>query len=59
MNFDNIVSKKIKMQDINLNLLKHKMNNTQWKNEKKTTNFELSDDLDVTNKACLDKTLSK
>ena len=47
------------MQDLNLNQLKLKVNNTYQKNEKITTKFEAVNDEDVINKAYLDTNLSK
>ena len=47
------------MQDINLNQLELKVNDTSKKFEKISTNFESSDDTDVMNKFYLYKTLSK
>ena len=55
--FDNIVSKEDKLQDLNLNQLKLEVHNTYKKDEKITTIFEATDDSDVMNKAYLDKTL--
>ena len=47
------------MQDINLNQLKLKLNDTQKKEEKITTRFKAVNDEDVRNKECLDKTLAE
>ena len=47
------------MQDINLNQLKLKVNDTSKKDEKLTTNFEPSNDEDVIKKASSDKKVSK
>ena len=52
---DNNVSKKDKAQVLNINRLKLKINETYNKDEKKTTAFEPSNDLDVVNRAFLDK----
>ena len=52
--FRNIVHAKNRVQDINPNQLKLKVNHTYQKHEKITTNFEPSDDLDVINKIYLD-----
>ena len=57
--FDNIVSKKEKVKDINLNQLKLEVHDTYKKDEKLTTNFEPTDNEDVINKAYLDEKLSK
>ena len=55
----NDVSAKDRVQDINLNQLKLKVNDTCKKDEKVTTKFKPSHDEDVKNKAYLDKKLSK
>ena len=47
------------MEDINLNHLKLKVNDTHRKNEKKTTKTEPSDDTDVIKKTYVDTKLSK
>ena len=52
--FDGIVSKRDKLQDLNINQLKLEVDDTYKKNEKITTNFETVDDKDVINKAYLD-----
>ena len=57
--FDNIVSEKDKIQDINLNQLKLEVHCTSKKDEKLPTNLEAVNDEDVINKAYLDKQLSK
>ena len=57
--FDNIVSKKDKLQDLNINHLKLEVHDTYKKDEKTTTNFEAVNHEDVTNKAYLDKKLLK
>ena len=57
--FDGIVSKRDKIQDLNINQLKLEVHDTYKKNEKITTNFEAVDDKDVINKAYLDKKLKK
>ena len=57
--FDNIVSKKDKVQDININQLKLEVHDTYKNDEKITTNFEPTDNTDVINKAYLDEKLSK
>ena len=57
--FDNIVSKRDKLQDLNINNSKLEVLDTYKKDKKLTTNFEPVDDLDVINKAYLDKKLIK
>ena len=57
--FDGIVSKRDKLQDLNINNLKLEVLDTYKKDEKLTTNFEPVDDLDVINKAYLDEKLLK
>ena len=57
--FDGIVSKRDKLQDLNINNLKLEVHDTYKKDEKLTTNFEPVDDLDVINKAYLDGKLLK
>ena len=57
--FDNIVSKKDKLEDMNKIQLKFEINDSWRKDEKITTNFEPSDDSDVINKSYLDKKLNK
>ena len=57
--FDGIVSKRDKLQDLNINQLKLEVNDTYKKDEKLTTNFEASNNEDVINKAYLDEKLSK
>ena len=52
--FDNIVSKKDKLQDLNINQLKLEEHDTYKKDEKITTSFEPTDNSDVINKAYLD-----
>ena len=54
--FDGIVSKKDKLQDLNMSQLKH---DTYKKDEKITTNFEAVDNKDVINKGYLDSKLLK
>ena len=56
--FDNIVSKKDKVQDLNITQMKLKVNDAYEKDEKKTTNFEPVDNSNVLNKAYLDKQIS-
>ena len=57
--FDGIVSKRDKLQDININQLKLEVHDTYKKDEKLTTNFEPVDDSDVINKGYLDSKLLK
>ena len=55
--FDNIVSKRDKLQDLNINNLELEVHDTYKKNEKLSTNFEPVDDSDVINKFYLDSKL--
>ena len=57
--FDGIVSKRDKLQDLNINQLKLEVNDTYKKDEKITTNFEAIDNEDVINKGYLDSKLLK
>ena len=57
--FDGIVSKRDKLQDLNNNQLKLEVHDTYKKDEKLTTNFEPTDDPDVISKSYLDSKLSK
>ena len=57
--FDGIVSKRDKLQDLNINNLKLEVLDTYKKDEKLTTNFEPVDDSDVINKGYLDEKLLK
>ena len=57
--FDGIVSKRDKLQDLNINQLKLEVHDTYKKDEKITTNFEAVDDVDVINKGHLDSKLLK
>ena len=57
--FDGIVSKRDKLQDLNINQLKLEVHDTYKKDEKLTTNFEPVDNDDVTNKGSLDSKLLK
>ena len=57
--FDGIVSKRDKLQDLNINQLKLEVHDTYKKDEKLKTNFEPTDDSDVINKAYLDEKLKK
>ena len=49
--FDGIVSKREKLQDLNNNQIKLEVHDTYKKDEKLTTNFEPSNNEDVVNKA--------
>ena len=57
--FNGIVSKRDKLQDLNINQLKLEVHDTYKKDEKLTTNFEPIDNLDVINKCYLDEKLLK
>ena len=57
--FDGIVSKRDKVQDLNINQLKLEVHDTYKKDQRITTNFEAVDDEDVINKAYLDEKLIK
>ena len=57
--FDGIVSKRDKLQDLNINNLKLEVLDTYKKDEKLTTNFEPTDNTDVINKGYLDEKLLK
>ena len=57
--FDGIVSKRDKLQDLNINQLKLEVHDTHKKDEKIITNFEAVDDEDVINKSYLDSKLLK
>ena len=57
--FDNIVSKRDKLQDMNINQVKLQVYDTYKKDEKITTDFEPNNIEDVTNKAYLDETFFK
>ena len=57
--FDGIVSKRDKLQDLNINNLKLEVHDSYKKDEKLTTNFEPVDDSDVINKGYLDSKLLK
>ena len=57
--FDGIVSKRDKLQDLNINQLKLEVHDTYKKDEKITTNFEPNDNEDVINKSYLDEKLFK
>ena len=57
--FDGIVSKRDKLQDLNTNQLKLEVHDTYKKDEKITTNFEPINNTDVVNKGFLDENLLK
>ena len=57
--FNGIVSKRDKLQDLNSNEIKLEVHDTYKKDEKITTNFEPIDNEDVINKAYLDEKLKK
>ena len=57
--FDGIVSKRDKLQDLNINQLKLELHDSYKKDEKITTNFEPIDNSDVINKVYLDEELKK
>ena len=57
--FDGIVSKRDKLQDLNINQLKLEVHDTYKKDRKITTNFDAVDDNDVVNKSYLDEKLLK
>ena len=57
--FDNIVSQRDKLQDLNIYRLKLEILDTHKKDEKIITNFEPIDDSDVINKSYLDENLTK
>ena len=57
--FNGVVSKRDKLQDININQLKLEVHDTYIKDEKLTTNFEHVDNEDVINKGYLDSKMIK
>ena len=57
--FDGIVSKRDKLQDLNINQLKLEVHDAYKKDGKLTTNFEPNDNEDVINKGYLDSNLLK
>ena len=57
--FDGIVSKRDKLQDLKINQLKLEVHDIYKKDEKITTNFEPVNDEDVKNKFYLDEKLKK
>ena len=56
---DNIVSKRDKLQDMNINQLKLEVHDTYIKDDEITTNFEAVNDEDELNKAYLIEKISK
>ena len=56
---DGIVSKRDKLQDLNINQLKLEVHDAYKKDEKLTTNFKPIDNSDVINKGYLDEELKK
>ena len=57
--FDGIVSKRDKLEDVNISQLKLEVHDISKKDEKITTNFEPVDNEDVINKGYLDSKLLK
>ena len=57
--FDNIVSKRDKLQDLNIKQLKLEVHDIYKKDEEITTNFEPTDDSDVIKKSYLDEKFKK
>ena len=57
--FNNIVSKRDKLQDLNIKQLKLEVHKTHEKKEKLTTNFEPTEDSDIISKVHLDEKLLK
>ena len=57
--FDGIVSKRDKLQDLTINNIKLEIHDAYKKGEKITTNFEPVDDKDAINKSYLDSKLLK
>ena len=57
--FDGIVSKRDKLQDLNINQLKLEVHDTYKKDGNITTNFEPTDNSNVLNKTYLDEKLKK
>ena len=57
--FDGIVSKRDKLQDLNINQLRLEVHDTYKKDDKLTTSFEPFDNSDVINKGYLDEKLLK
>ena len=59
LDFDGIVSKRDKLQGLDINQLKLEVHDTYKKDEKPTTNFEVVDNEDVINKGYLDSKILK
>ena len=57
--FDNIVSKRDKLQNMNFNQIKLEVDDTYKEDKKITTNFEAVDNENVINKTYLDEKLKK
>ena len=57
--FDGVVSKRDKLQDLNINQLKLEVHDTYRQDEKITTSFEAIDNEDVINKRYLDSKILK
>ena len=57
--FDGILSKRGKLQDLNIDQFKLEVYDSYKQDEKKTTNFEALNDEDVMNKGYLDEKLKK
>ena len=57
--FDGIVSKRDKLQNLKINQLKLQVHDTYKKDEKRTTNFEPTDDSEVINKYYLAENFTK
>ena len=57
--FDGIVSKKVRLQDINIKQLKLEVHDTYKKDEKIKTKLEPNEDSDVINKSYLDEKFKK
>ena len=57
--FDNTVSKRDKIQDLNFNQLKLEVHDTNEKDEKISTNFKAVDGEDVINNSFVDEKLIK
>ena len=53
--FDKIVSKRDKLQDLKINQLKNEVHGSHKKDEKITSDFEPTDDTDVINEGYLDE----
>ena len=57
--FDNVIFKRDKLQDLNVNQLKLEVHDSYKRDGKIPTNFEPTDDSDVMKKTYLDKKLLK